>query len=97
MFPILPILILLLLGPTNVERLAVEGRLPAALLAAHRSMVAPIRATVVAPVEEEAPIAAARKRGPTVVGRNARVATLWTAAMAVVLPGCPPRAGPQVG
>jgi len=39
MLPILPALILLLLqGPSNVERLAREGRLPAALDAVHRDI-----------------------------------------------------------
>ena len=40
MLPLLPALILLLLqGPSNLERLAVNGRLPAALEAIHRQMV----------------------------------------------------------
>ena len=39
MLPLLPALILLLLqGPSNFERLAVDGRLPAALEAIHRQM-----------------------------------------------------------
>lgn len=42
MFPILPVLILLLLqGPSNVERLAREGRLPAALEAVHQELRLP--------------------------------------------------------
>ncbi|RYG24604.1 hypothetical protein EON82_10135 [bacterium] len=94
MFPILPILILLLLGPANAERLAVEGRLPAALLAAHRSMVAPIRATVVAPVEEEAPRTVARQsvrwiaetpKSPLVRSGRDPLGFNWS---------CPTRAGP---
>src|SRR4051794_16630366 len=39
MLPLLPALILLILqGPTNVERMALDGRLPAALDAIHRQM-----------------------------------------------------------
>ena len=39
MLPLLPALILLLLqGPSNFERLVVDGRLPAALEAIHRQM-----------------------------------------------------------
>ncbi len=42
MLPLLPALILLLLqGPSNFERLAVNGRLPAALEAMHRQMAQP--------------------------------------------------------
>lgn len=42
MLPILPlILILLLQGPANVERLAREGRLPAALEQIHREIARP--------------------------------------------------------
>jgi hypothetical protein len=39
MLPLLPALILLILqGPTNVERMAMDGRLPAALQAIHHQM-----------------------------------------------------------
>jgi hypothetical protein len=97
MFPILPILILLLLGPANAERLAVEGRLPAALLAAHRSMVAPLRATVVAQVEEQTPVAAARKGSERSVNAP-RVEFNWDGRLALGLDwSCPTRAGPTVG
>lgn len=42
MFPILPVLILLLLqGPSNVERLARDGRLPAVLDAVHQELRLP--------------------------------------------------------
>jgi hypothetical protein len=42
MLPLLPALILLLLqGPSNFERLAVDGRLPAALEAINRQMTQP--------------------------------------------------------
>lgn len=42
MLPLLPALILLLLqGPSNVERLALEGRLPAALQAVHATLDRP--------------------------------------------------------
>jgi hypothetical protein len=42
MLPLLPALILLLLqGPSNVERLAHDGRLPAALQAIHQQMDRP--------------------------------------------------------
>jgi len=42
MLPLLPALILMLLqGPSNFERLAVDGRLPAALEAIHRHMAQP--------------------------------------------------------
>jgi hypothetical protein len=42
MLPLLPALILFLLqGPSNFERLAVDGRLPAALDAIHRQMDRP--------------------------------------------------------
>lgn len=42
MLPILPVLILLLLqGPSSVERLTREGRLPAALDAIHRELALP--------------------------------------------------------
>ncbi len=55
MLPILPALILLLLhGPSNIERLAREGRLPAALDAIHREMD---RAPVAATATEQAIIA----------------------------------------
>ena len=41
MLPLLPALILLILqGPTNVERMALDGRLPAVLNAIHRQMEA---------------------------------------------------------
>lgn len=42
MLPFLPVLILLLLqGPSNIERLAVEGRLPAGLQAIHQQLDRP--------------------------------------------------------
>lgn len=96
MFPILPILILLLLGPANAERLAVEGRLPAALLAAHRSMVAPIRATVVAPVEEETSRTATLRsvKRPSVAAGT--VLPPVPTAFEGFAPGWPTRAGPAV-
>lgn len=41
MLPLLPALLLLILqGPSSVERMALEGRLPAALEAIHRQMEA---------------------------------------------------------
>lgn len=94
MFPILPVLILLLLGPANAERLAVEGRLPATLLAVHRAM-APV--AVVATVEEaEVPETAvpankrtARVRKTTEFAEDHRLAkgVDWS---------CPTRAGPAI-
>lgn len=42
MFPLIPVLILLLLqGPSNIERLAQDGRLPQALVAAQPRIEAP--------------------------------------------------------
>lgn len=42
MLPILPALLLLLLqGPANIDRMAAEGRLPAALKSMHRGIAAP--------------------------------------------------------
>ena len=98
MFPLFPILILLLLGPANAERLAVEGRLPAALLAVHRSMVAPIRATVVAPVEEEHSVSAARESGKQrfVCGELSKLRWDRRAALCVNW-AYPTRAGPEIG
>lgn len=93
MLPILPILILLLLGPANAERLAVEGRLPAALLAVHRAMVVPVRVTIVAQAEEESGTASSQNAFRPVVRRRAK----WTDAGPLRLlaaPGCPTRAGP---
>lgn len=95
MFPILPVLILLLLGPANAERLAVEGRLPATLLAVHRAM-APT--AVFAAVEEtEAP-------EPTIRPTRRIVRTEQAATFDGdfrVTPGfnwsCPTRAGPAIG
>lgn len=78
MFPILPILILLLLGPANAERLAAEGRLPAGLLAVHLAHVAPVRATVVAPIKEPTKTDA-RPSGPSV---DAKIETpSWQASL----------------
>lgn len=98
MFPILPILILLLLGPANAERLASEGRLHPALLAVHRTMVAPVRAVVVAAVEETPTRASATRKpdAPARVRRTVFGNALAYAAVAPLLPACPPRAGPQV-
>ena len=95
MFPILPILILLLLGPANAERLAVEGRLPSVLLAAHRAMVVPVRATVEAPVEEEAPVCAAPQSDKRLPAAPMPVPPT-PFAQDVALPGSPTRAGPSV-
>lgn len=93
MFPILPILILLLMGPANAERLADAGRLPSALLAAHRRM-APVCAFIVAPVEAVAPRADFR---PPIV-RRTKAAVVVTPAHSLVddgfAPGWPTRAGP---
>lgn len=47
MLPIIPALLLLLLqGPANIERMASEGRLPAALDAMHRHMAKPTQSQV---------------------------------------------------
>jgi len=55
MLPIIPALLLLLLhGPSNVERLAREGRLPAALDAMHREIA---RSSVTADAVHEVAIA----------------------------------------
>lgn len=94
MFPILPILILLLLGPTNVERLAVEGRLPAALLAVHLAHTAPVRATVVAPAEDEA--GAPASEPSRWVPAHSTTPPRVVRAQALLDLACPPRAGPCV-
>ena len=94
MFPILPILILLLMGPANAERLAVEGRLPSALLAAHRAMIQPIRATVVAPVEQEAPRAATLQSGKRPTVHPDAPIPLLTQENDGFQPNSPTRAGP---
>lgn len=96
MFPILPILILLLLGPANAERLAAEGRLPAALLAVHLAQSAPVVANVVAPVEKSERCAETYSAGK---GQPAASRIGRTPPQSVAVwenPGCPPRAGPQV-
>lgn len=96
MFPILPILILLLMGPANAERLAVEGRLPAALLAVHRQMVAPVHAWVEAPVAEELETTRPSRNGThPLVARNVPILPLPIAADGFA-PGWPTRAGPAV-
>jgi len=96
MFPILPILILLLMGPANAERLAVEGRLPAALLAVHRSMVVPVRVSVEAPVTEEPPTSPTPQIGtPPRVTRTVPILPL-PIALGGFAPGWPTRAGPSV-
>ena len=93
MFPLLPILILLLLGPANAERLAFEGRLPAAV-AAH---LVPVRATVVAPCETEAPRTATLRSGPLKSdGIDEAMPLRRAAVQETLLPAAPPRAGPQV-
>ena len=95
MFPILPILILLFLGPANAERLAVEGRFPTAVLAAGLGRTAPACAATVAPEEASARIAERR----TTQGSLAFAALApRTRARAAVRenPGCPPRAGPRI-
>lgn len=93
MFPILPLLILFLLGPANAERLAGEGRLPPALLAVHRSMVEPLRATLVAPAEATG--TASDPPAPTKPG-VAPSTTLPTLFLPTdgFAPGAPTRAGP---
>ena len=96
MFPILPILILLLMGPANAERLAVEGRLPAALLAAHRSMVAPLRVAVIAPVEEEAPLTASLRSGRRLAVSVSIALPPVPTVVEAFAPGWPTRAGPKV-
>ena len=96
MFPILPILILLLMGPANAERLAVEGRLPSALLAAHRAMVQPIRATVAAPVEQEALDGAERQKGRRPAVHPDAPVPPSTLDNGGFQPAAPSRAGPQV-
>lgn len=95
MFPILPILILFLLGPTNVERLAAEGRLPAGLLAIHLAHVAPIRATVVAP-EEESELSAVTRQSGFSAPEDEIVRLYEYAAIRRDNPACPTRAGPGV-
>lgn len=96
MLPILPILILLFLGPANADRLAAEGRLPAALLAVHLARTMPAGVAAVAPVEEAERVASAdapcEMRPVSVrVGPAPRgVKAVWGN------PGCPPRAGPSV-
>ncbi len=97
MFPILPILILLFLGPANAERLAFEGRLPAAILAVHLAKSAPLRA-VAAPVAESPKIAVARASNTDAPFRTLTPISLpRVAAEGGFFPACPPRAGPQVG
>lgn len=96
MFPILPILILLLMGPANAERLAVEGRLPAALLAVHRSMVVPAQTNVEAPVTEEPPTSPTPRNGTRPrVARTVPILPLPIASGGFA-PGWPTRAGPSV-
>ena len=96
MFPILPILILLLLGPANAERLAVEGRLPAVLLAFHRTMAPPVRAVVVAPVETEPSAPPLRKRSPRPQKTASILQTRTGYGCLGVYAGWPTRAGPSV-
>ncbi|GEM_PF-5821497 len=95
MFPILPLLILLLMGPANAERLAVEGRLPPALLAVHRAMAVPACAVVVAPVEEE-PLPGTAGAPPARTRRKSvRIAPDAGAFRSeTLIAACPPRAGP---
>ena len=95
MFPLLPILILLFLGPVNADRLAAEGRLPAALLAVHlaRSVPARVAAVTVEKAEEPARTRSTRTIRPAscrIDGTPTPVGAVWTN------PGCPPRAGPSV-
>ncbi len=92
MFPILPILILLLLGPANAERLAVEGRLPYALLA----MVQPVRATVEAPIEAEVPAEDVREGDKRPLVHGDAPLSPRTQEADGFLPHAPTRAGPRV-
>ena len=78
MFPILPALILLLLqGPSNFERLSVDGRLPGALEAIHHRMALP-GAQRLTDHEEQA-LASLIAAGASIDLTRALMSLLWTA------------------
>ena len=107
MLPLLPALILFLLqGPSNFERLAVDARLPAALEAIHRQMAEPGAAKL--SEREEQALASLIAAGTSDQLTRALMSFLWRrdevspvkqsprdASAAVVRPGAspPPQAG----